>query len=558
MNLRILLSFLLVSLVFPLNFFGQKINSLNSHQNNETNLPLANSVVPFANPVVVDAAQGCRAENLQTVRFDAAIDLNQRLFFCEALQEIAAKLNKNWSPALQSEIQEMWNVFLREDVKIFPMKKSASSKIVAAAEAFPNNTPGANFNAGLHLRIEKAKDRAFFLSFMHEVRHVYDYHQIWKNRSSLSEAEMEKRAFRLMGKISQEMADGQVFSRVPTFWKAGWKKLSPDEIAAKREEKIEKFMRGNKFYKHLLKSPEKYMVGYTNNQQPAQKMMAELASEKIKDSKNEALPMRLAITQSREEIPQNIKEISFTPEKPQNKQNPDELLRAAVKNEKNLYHKMDNFVYDQTFQLQCWKKQKVVENFEVKKLVARTQSGETLFQNANAENSQRKLPSCIPDFDSISTDAAETFWAASYLDQMPVQFAGYTTLDGIPVARYTVLQPTDEKFRQIAKRYSQIKNFRVFIGTIFVAVEDAQIIRFWGTSFPKASVTGSQTVKADYCATAVRQKLATGIWVTTLLNTVAVATTDDKMKPYSYVAKYTNYRQATSDVVISDEIVAGR
>lgn len=95
----------------------------------------------------------------------------------------------------------------------------------------------------------------------------------------------------------------------------------------------------------------------------------------------------------------------------------------------------------------------------------------------------------------------------------------------------------------------------MFVGTIFVSVEDSQIIKFWGTSFPESEATGYKSAKTfgSYCATAIRQKLTSGIWVTNLLNTVAVTYEKNKLKPFSYVVKYSNYRQGTSDVTILDD-----
>jgi hypothetical protein len=138
---------------------------------------------------------------------------------------------------------------------------------------------------------------------------------------------------------------------------------------------------------------------------------------------------------------------------------------------------------------------------------------------------------------------------------MPVKFNYYTVLDGIPVARYTVLEPTPENFKRIAAQYPNVKPFRAFVGTIFVSVKDSQIIKFWGTSFPVSGATGSKSSKliGSYCATAIRQKLDSGIWVTMLLNTVAVTGENDKMKPFSYVVRYQNYRQAKTEVKILDD-----
>ena len=234
--------------------------------------------------------------------------------------------------------------------------------------------------------------------------------------------------------------------------------------------------------------------------------------------------------------------------------NPDQILRAALLNEQNLYHKMDNFVYDQNLQLQCWQKRKVTENYELERLVTRTQSGEALFQNKKGSLGLFSSPSCVLDFEIIKSDATDTFWAAPYLDQMRIKFDSFTTVDNIPVARYTVFKPSQKMFKQIESHYPYIKSFRVFVGTIFVSVEDSQIIKFWGTSFPETKTTGySSRVGGSYGATAIRQKLASGIWVTTLLNIVAVTNEKNKMKPFSYVVKYRNYRQGTTDVVILDD-----
>ena len=535
-----ILIFLLLSTVVS----GQKYQSVKSS--------FSGSSTTFQNPLLSDAYQSCRSENLDTAKFEAQINTNQRILFCEALQEISLGLNSNWSPALKSELQQIWQVFIRENVKIRLMRKDVSANVRAMAESFTENTSGREFNASLYLRPERVRDKSFFPIVIHELRHIFDFYMLWKSKTSITEAELEKRAFRIIGKINQELPANQRFSKVPTFWDDDWKRLTPGEIYSKREEKIEKFMRRSNGYKHLLTNPQKYLVGYTSNS-----TVMEEESNPNDRSKGEKLPQRLKIRQTGDELPQQVKEISFRTEKPKNPKNPDELLRAALLNEKNLYYKMDNFVYDQKLQLQCWKKQKVTENYELDRSIARTLDGDTLFDraiNSSASTGSALLPSCILDIETIKSDATNTFWAAPYLDQMRVSFNYFTVIDGIPVARFTVYQPTIEKFNQIAAGYPKIKTFRTFVGTIFVSVEDAQIIKFWGTSFPVSKATGySPRIYGSYSATAVRQKLASGIWVTTLLNTVAVTDEKNEMKPFSYIVKYQNYRQATTDVQISDD-----
>ena len=558
-NIFLILVFVFVQSVFSTSVFGHAINVFDATKTNNSDPATAENPaknLAFPNPILLKSDQGCRLENINLQRFDKEISTSQSTAFCEVLQEIAVRLNGNWSPALKAEMQQIWWVFLHENVKIRPMKSGTSGRVLAAAEAFTDNTPGAGFNASFYLRVNRVKDKSFFYVFMHELRHVYDFYDLYKNQTHITEAELEKRGFRIMGEIYQETQNKPKFYRLPTFWEDGWKNLPQTEIAQKRDKKIEKFMRGNGFYKHLLKNPETHPVGYLPNQTVAQRAFFNPVEDD--EDKNEKLPDRIQISQTQTEIPQQIKEISFDAEKASNPKNPDELLRAALVNEKNLYRKMDNFVYDQNLQLQCWKKQQVTENYELNSTVARTRSGETLIQNQKTQPASSKSshsPACIQNLDSIETDATETFWSAPYLDQMPIKFEYFTEIDGIAVARYTVLQPTLEKFKQIAAQYSGIKPFRAFIGTIFVSTEDSQIVKFWGTSAaePEAASNPATRTYASYCATAVRQKLASGIWVTTLLNTVAAVNEKNKLKPYSYVVKYQNYRQGTSDVKILDD-----
>lgn len=536
--------------IFSIAVFGQ--------QNQYSATALNGNSAAFPNPLLLDANKGCSPENLSAARFDNRIGVSQRVLFCETLREISIKLDGDWSPALKSELRQIWQVFAREKVKIRLFEKDVPSSVRAMAEAFTENTKGDGFNANLYLRPERTKDKSFFPILMHELQHVLDMHTAWKNKIGITEAELEKRAFRIVGKISQESPDAGKSFNMPTFWEEGWKHLPLAEISSKREEKIEKFMRNNEWYKHLLANPQKYVIGYASNQTTS---FDEIAENPNDENRGERLPRRMTIRQTEHKIPQQIEEVSFRMAKPANPKNADELLRAALANEKNLYHKMDNFVYDQNLRLQCWKKQNITENYELNRSIARTQNGEALSdgEKVSSTSSKPNLPSCVLDLETIKSDATDTFWAAPYLDRMPIKFNHFTIIDGIPVARYTVLEPTVERFDQIASLYPQIKTFRAFVGTIFVSVADAQIIKFWGTSVPVSKATGSKSAKTygSYSATAIRQKLASGIWVTTLLNTVAVTDEKDRMKPFSYVVKYQNYRQGAADVnILDDEAVA--
>ena len=165
------------------------------------------------------------------------------------------------------------------------------------------------------------------------------------------------------------------------------------------------------------------------------------------------------------------------------------------------------------------------------------------------------------DSQNLKTDFMETFWVSPALEKMPIRFAGFVEVEGKTLARYTVLQPEKELFQRLTEEYSAIKPFRVFVGTIFVSPEDGQIVKFWGTSFPEDTVTGSNTKKiwGSYSVTALRQKLniEQGLWVTVFVGTVAVANIGGNSHPFNYTVKFDNYRQATSEVrILDDEPVA--
>ena len=507
----------------------------------------------FSNPAVLRFTEGCVDSNLRAERFSSDIARTEKVGYCKALQRVSDELNRHdWSPNLRAELQEIWNVFLEKDVVVRPMKKGVSSRVIAAAEAFTKTT-GSGFNASLYIRPGSAKKASFFLVAMHELKHVHDYYRVWKKRNSITELDLERRAFKIMGKIARETPAKESLWRLPKVWDEDWRNLSDAEIAMRTDRNIRRFMKNSRFYKHLVRTPNRYVYGYTSNS------LAQTEVKKANIGKGERLPYLVKTRNSAVEIEQNVQDISFETAKARDVTDADEILAAALQNERKLHFQMDNFVYDQNLSLKCWKKQRVRESYIHRKQIARTGQGEALFENEritfNSKKKKAKTPSCVLDVGSINSDATETFWSAPYLDQMPVKFNYFTELDGVKVARYTVYKPSPARFDKIAAKYPHIKSFRVFFGTIFVSVEDSQIIKFWGSSFPEAKTTGhkSNEALASYNATAVREKLASGIWVTTLLNTVAVANKKGKMKPFSYVVKYENYRQGVSDVLILDD-----
>jgi hypothetical protein len=513
------------------------------------------SAADFSNPVLKAPNADCATNNLQAERFNADVSPGERLKICLALDKITGKLNRTaWSPALSNELKSIWQVFSNEAVILRSMPGGVSSQMHAMAEPFPSGAVGKNFEAAVYVRPDKSDAASFFQVLFHELRHVYDFHDTWKNKTVINSLELERRAFLLMSKITQETPEKENFSNLPKFWKDSWAKLPPQEIAARREAAVERYLQGNKFYRALSQGESKHALDFSNLRKTAKSNDQQAAVSYGKGG--ERLPNRPALPQTTAVLPQNIQEISFNLEKPKNPRDEKEILRVALSNEKKLYYGMNNFVYDQNLQFQCWKKGKVAASISENNTVARGDNGSALFQKVSIQSAPNVSP-CMLDSRNLKTDFTETFWVSPALEKMPIRFSGFVEVEGKTLARYTVLQPDERLFQQLANEFHQIKPFRVFVGSIFVSPEDGQIVKFWGTSYPEDTVTGSRAKKVwgSYSVTALRQKLNIdrGLWVTVYVGTVAVANIGGNAHPFSYTVKFENYRQSSSDVRILDD-----
>lgn len=520
----------------------------------------------FSNPTLKSPDGGCgAADNLRADRFAADVNAGDRAELCRAIEKITNKLNSTaWSPSLAAELDGIWQTFSTEAVALRMMPRGTSPRVLAMAQPFPADANiGANkFAAAVFLRPEKSDDQSFFQVLLHEMRHVFDFYKTWQSKTSLDSIEIERRAFLLMSKITEETPEREHFSGVPKFWKESWRDRSASEIAQKRESAINKYLRGNKIYRDLAEDPARRTLDFSylnasaksNDWQPAN------AAGNYNKKDGERLPARPVVPVINSVLPQNVRDAKFNLERPKNANDPKEILRVAVANEKKLFYGMSNFVYDQRLAFQCFQKGKVAASFVENDTVARSENGNAFLRTSGAPQQQTNSSAaslCTADSENLKTDFTETFWASPALEKMPIEFVGFVTVEGKRVARYTVLQPDARTFKQIAAQYANIKPFRVFVGTIFVSPEDGQIVRFWGTSYPEESVTGAsgQKVWGSYSVTAVRQKLDIdgGVWMTVHVGTSAIANLADNPRPFSYTVKFENYRQGTSEVKILDE-----
>lgn len=518
----------------------------------------------FANPVLRTQTRGCEINNLRTERFSAEVNPDERQKLCRTIDKITVKLNSTrWSPALSGELKGIWEVFSFEPVVLRPMPKGASSRMLAMAEAFPSGVAGQSFEATVYVRPEKSDSDSFFQVLLHELRHVYDFYDTWKNQTRMNSIELERRAFLLMGKISQETPEKENFSGLPSFWKDSWANLPQSEIIARREAAVEKYLDDNKLYRNLEKSNQSLDFSFLKSGVAAAKQKEVQFTGASYKKDGERLPERPALPKTNGLIPQNIREVSFDLDKPKNTRDEKEILRVALSNEKKIYYGMSNFVYDQKLQLECWKKGKSLGTFAENNTIARTEKGNALFQSKASPLATNTLPPCISRYEELKTDFTETFWASPGLEKMPIRFAGFVEVEGKTLARYSVLQPDTQLYNQLANEYSAIRPFRVFVGTIYVSPEDGQIVKFWGTSFPEDTITSnnSRKIVGSYSVTALRQRLNIngGVWVTVHIGTVAVANVGENSRPFSYTVNFENYRQSTTGmrVLDDDETVSG-
>ncbi len=514
----------------------------------------------FANPVTNISGAGCAASNLRAERFSAEMNSSERADLCRAFDGITDKLNRTaWTPELRAELKNIWRTFADEPVILRPMPSAAGAQMLAMAQPFPTGSSDGKFDAAVYVRANRSGDASFFHILLHELRHVYDFHETWKNRTALDSLEIERRAYSLMGKLTEQTPETENFSGVPKFWKESWRKFSPAEIAAKREAAIGKYLRGKKIYRELARDPQRRTLDYSYLKTAHNNSPAPRAGDTDRAGKGERLPFHKLLPATAAVLRQNIQKADFALEKPVNPLDSKEILRVALSNEKKLYYGMSNFVYDQKLAFQCLKDGRVSAAFAENSTVTRTVNGNALFELAAAP---AVLP-CVLNYPELKTDFTNTFWASPALEKMPIYFNGFEETDGVNLAVYTVQQPNARLFNELANEFPQIKPFRVIVGTIYVSPADGQIVRFSGTSFPEENVTGdyARKVRCTYWVKAVRQKLniENGLWVTVHVGSVAVASVQGKMRPFNYTVKFENYRQSETDVKIFDEeeVVAG-
>jgi hypothetical protein len=511
----------------------------------------ASKAADFTNPLLKISNAGCTNGNLRAGRFSADVSLNDRLNFCSSINRVTIKLNSvRWSAGLSIELKNIWQAFSFQTVTLRKMPKGESPRMLAMSEAFPSGVVGKNFEASVYLRSENIYSDAFFQIMLHELRHIYDFYEMWRSKGRMNSIEVERRAFRLMSKISQETPERENFSSLPKFWDDSWAKLPEQEISSRRDRAIEKYLQDNKFYRDLVETNSSLDFTYLKPV-ARQNQMQSVATNYKKGG--ERLPNRPALPNTSGMIAQRIQELDFKLDKPRNARDQNEILRVALSNEKKLYYGMSNFVYEEKLRFQCWKQGVPVETFTENTTLARDEKGNVLLRS-NSSPSTLKAPTCVSDYGNLKTDFTETFWASPMLDKMPIRFAGFVKMEGKILAQYTVLEPGTRLYNQLARKYSPDKPFRVFVGTIFVCPNDGQIVKFWGTSFPEAKITGndSREIKGGYSVTAIRQKLnlKNGIWVTVFVGTAAVSTVEVNPFPFSYTVYFNNYRQSTTDVRI--------
>jgi hypothetical protein len=211
----------------------------------------------FNNPLLVETRGQCAEGNINSARFENNLSPSEMVSLCRSIEQVASTLRTgDWSDSLGSELASIWQVFARENVQLKRIDASLPKRVLAVAEPFPDGTVGNRFEAGIYIRPDKVDSEGFFQVLLHEMRHVYDFYQTWSMQSAIANIEVERRAFLLMSRLSEESHSSGKFSGVPSFWKKKWLKLSADEAEANRQNSVNKYLQKNKIYRRMAESNE--------------------------------------------------------------------------------------------------------------------------------------------------------------------------------------------------------------------------------------------------------------------------------------------------------------
>lgn len=209
----------------------------------------------FSNPLIVDKTGQCKKDNIDPAKFAFEIDESRKIDICTGVAGIVERLNADqWSDELRIELTEIWKTFATKEVYFSPMPPNMDSSIFAIAHSFPPGRPRDVFSATIYLKNGVENKNFFYHVVFHELRHVFDFNDLWVNGTDVPLFELERRAFRLMSLIDEETPKEKRSSKTPSLWQDDWKDLDKNSRENKRSQAISKLMKKSTHYKNL---PEK-------------------------------------------------------------------------------------------------------------------------------------------------------------------------------------------------------------------------------------------------------------------------------------------------------------
>lgn len=210
----------------------------------------------FVNPLMIESRNGCSGTNIDDSRFTSKVGATRRVAICEAMNDVAERLrNGNWTRQLDEELTEVWRILRETKVVFDEMPADMPGGVVALARSFPDDVDGDSFVASVGLKSGIEEKKWFYHVVLHELRHVYDFHEIWRVGKNLPQFEIERRAFHMMSVFDQQTPRESRFSKVPQLWHDDWLKLPANELEFRRETAIAKFLKKSLFYRDLEPEP---------------------------------------------------------------------------------------------------------------------------------------------------------------------------------------------------------------------------------------------------------------------------------------------------------------
>lgn len=518
----------------------------------------ATAFAKFTNPFSSD---GCKSFHEQKFAGDWKSD--EKAKFCANIEGLVSELNALPASNNKARIEAAWGAWHEDYGKIGKMsyfsavelKKSIVGKILGTTTFMVAD----HLKATVWLKDSLLTDKKGYSVFLHETQHFADGIDAYKNQTSITSYELERRGYETESLFAEITPETESFSSRPKFWDDSWRKLSARERDEKRQKVIYDWLDKSPIYPNsrprnfqvynfdvlsgggilqtsLALDTKGQKVFYMNGRPLVENVVMEkttwdggIAWTSLKD------PL----------LNGNSENPAFEPSKPNDANDPNQLWQAAVQNEKKLQSEMADYLYNQNVFIQCLNKERkpVAEYVKISQVNRKTDGGvyEKILQFPD------EMP-CVTIEAADLYDYTTLYWVIPALDKRDAKFVSWETIDGIEAGKFAIAALPVNDTKDIGKRTDN----RYFYGNVWVSKTDGQIIRLDGHTKPDDGMHKYPHLRAD------RKRTLAGIWLPSQVAGAEDITADSgytwRMK---LLVQYKDYKRFGSDVkILDDEPVA--